>query len=671
MAYYVDFMSFGDTAYRVEIGDTGGTPLPLTGGPEPFVTQEDDGGDLFTPVRLQTGTIRVIDDGSLMADIIPENNTTTKVILKRKSSNTTVWEGFLCAAGYSQPWDGNLNMIELPVQSVLSSLYDSTIDDSFSGQLISFGDIINAGLESIGYYLHSYSSSDDCGGAWASEKIPASVFFSHETVKNQGTTTTAYFGKSYGEIIEDICKLFGLMCRDTGTGLFFSTYDKPTGFAVGIITSVFTFKGIDNSQGFIQGGREAVVRLDIPDTPQRITFPKVDETSDAPLEKTVNGDQTVYVQVHPNRTNLIETYTYLEYNTYNLAGTSDYSTMLSKSLINGYSANPYYRGSETPLITGAFPVRWAIRRSPEDIIYLEDGLYIQTQYYKGSGSPTRNLCYSLRSGQEFRMPKGCLNITFELFSFVFNSNDGTISFTDSANPITTEIDVAVRVGTKYWNVSSKDWVETGDELSNRFTIRFDNEIIRSNKTSDMLVEKNSGYFIPVENIVGDVELYILNVTYTNNEGDTLHPRASYAKIIRNIVVEYLPIYYLTVSNRDENTYRRTIMLYGFRDTKEIHLAIGTMNNNIPSDIFIKSDETTYTEALLYGSSYERPEMRLVNRMVTYYGKARQTLRAKVGTGLGLFDTLYSHGGRVFVGIDAQHNWRDDTQEVEFIEVRTE
>ena len=46
MAYYVDFMSFGGTAYRVEIGAANGNPL--TGAPEPFVTQEDDDGDLFT-----------------------------------------------------------------------------------------------------------------------------------------------------------------------------------------------------------------------------------------------------------------------------------------------------------------------------------------------------------------------------------------------------------------------------------------------------------------------------------------------------------------------------------------------------------------------------------------------------------------------------------------------
>ena len=77
--------------------------------------------------------------------------------------------------------------------------------------------------------------------------------------------------------------------------------------------------------------------------------------------------------------------------------------------------------------------------------------------------------------------------------------------------------------------------------------------------------------------------------------------------------------------------------------------------------------------MLYSTDHgsHRPEMHLLGRMVSYYNHIRLGMRAIVADDQNLISKLWSHGGRVFIGIDAQHNWRDDTQEVEFIEVRTE
>ena len=54
------------TLYTVNIYDadyTDSTPVVLKGGAQPFTTQEDDNDDLFTPVRTQTGYLRIVDDG--------------------------------------------------------------------------------------------------------------------------------------------------------------------------------------------------------------------------------------------------------------------------------------------------------------------------------------------------------------------------------------------------------------------------------------------------------------------------------------------------------------------------------------------------------------------------------------------------------------------------------
>jgi hypothetical protein len=223
-------------------------------------------------------------------------------------------------------------------------------------------------------------------------------------------------------------------------------------------------------------------------------------------------------------------------------------------------------------------------------------------------------------------------------------------------------------GNKYWNGNS--WVTN----QSTFEVETDGATLMTNLGEDTMSTKNNGLFIPVNGTMsGYLSLSIMNfaafqITYPNDTTEVFLVNSS---IISKLRLIYLSAINETASQRKKNVYRQDILNSGFAEDKGVSLAIGTMNNNIPSNEFIKSNATTYIESLSYNGVSQRPEMHLLDRMVSYYDRVRQTLRAKVGTGLGLFDTLYSHGGRVFVGIDAQHNWRDDTQEVEFIEVRTE
>jgi hypothetical protein len=77
----VPFASVSGTLYEVEIYDEGwtGSPVVLTAGATPFVTDEDASDDFFAPVRSQTGTLQVctqLADGTMLRleDILPDNN---------------------------------------------------------------------------------------------------------------------------------------------------------------------------------------------------------------------------------------------------------------------------------------------------------------------------------------------------------------------------------------------------------------------------------------------------------------------------------------------------------------------------------------------------------------------------------------------------------------------
>ena len=672
MAYYVDFMSFGGTAYRVEIGGTGGTPL--TGGPEPFVTSEDSDGDLFSPIRSQTGVLTVIDtSGTLLSSMIPANNTSTTVRLIERNYNIVKWVGFLSAEVYTQPWDGNAHLLEFHVISILEALKYTTISNSYRNQRVRCDAIVSNAFSSLGVNVNT-NMIDDMYGDWQYDYVDCAVFFSDKTICNQGVREKVSEGKSYYDILESICKLFGLSLRESEGEVYFTTYDTAPGLSTSDIVFTFTFKGTDNKENFIQGGRRAAVILNIEDEEQKISLPQAEETSDTPYEVTVNNDQTVFVQAHPERINQQETFTYLEYEVYTLVGYSSYNGMLAHSLIDGYTANPY-NSHDTHLYTGAFPVRWFYRQSESDIVRLANGIYLQTQYHRASGSPTRDLCYSIQSTEGFGISAGYLNISFDLYSFVLDTDTGNLQFTDLAqNHIDTELNVAIRVGNMFWNKQTGEWENGNDPLIYRFVLRFENEKIVTNKTVDMLVDKTDGYFIPASNMNGEVELYIFNASYTNNNGDPLHPRISYAKIISNFAVTFLQEESITASERNTNEYRQEITGSGFSDDKEIRLEIGTYNNNLVSPSFVRwKDNLSYLQSMLYSTDHgsHRPEMHLLGRMVSYYNHIRLGMRAIVADDQNLISKLWSHGGRVFVGIDAQHNWRDDTQEVEFIEVRTE
>jgi hypothetical protein len=84
-----------------------GNPIPLKGGEEPFVTEENDDDDPFKAIRIQTGSLNIIDDGYdangnafNWRDLQPKSNYDRPVIL-RDENNVILWQGFLQPQNFS------------------------------------------------------------------------------------------------------------------------------------------------------------------------------------------------------------------------------------------------------------------------------------------------------------------------------------------------------------------------------------------------------------------------------------------------------------------------------------------------------------------------------------------------------------------------------------------
>lgn len=365
------------------------------------------------------------------------------------------------------------------------------------------------------------------------------------------------------------------------------------------------------------------------------------------------------------------------------------------------------------IVTGAFPVRWYFKEGDSlNAVSLVSGLLLMQKVLRGNDviSWNNEACYSISTPNQqtingesyininfschcfFGIEKYSLNIFGHSFWLPYSSfnNLSCVEYRGSAVPdgytlidenVSYKMACSLCIGNKWWNGSQ--WQDT----ETFFYIDFEDESIVTNKdTINANVEGESGWFIPVSSeMEGIVTFKILSWCYTdytytlerdkdNPDYNIIYTPRPYAKIIDGLSVGVSYSKEVTESERSTNAYRRVIMQSGFSDEKSIELTIGTDNNNKDSTpSFLKAEDgTTNIEYLQYYSGgnivNERPEEHLLNRLATYYNQVRRAFRATVTTGIDLLTTRYSYLGRYFFGVDKKHDWRNDEQEVRFIEV---
>lgn len=694
---------------------TSGDVVTLTGSSEPFVTQEDQSEDIFTPIRPHTGYLRILDEtGNLLEQIIPSNNTEKMVRLYTGTYNgpnfvdgSIVWQGFVCAEAFTQAWDGNAKIVEIPVKSTLSALQDVQIETENASLELRIARIICKAFEALQVAperIEWQSSMSDMVGDLFHIFVRCAAFFIEEDVDNEGDTYTEIIGKSYAEVLEDIMRLYGLCIRENGSTIYISSYDKADGALyrnaiawdyfegyianganygnspvavsdVDMLTSL-SFMGSDNVNSYIQGGRNAKVVLSLRGLQFKIGLPKTTESEDVPDQFNLHSGK-LYIQPHGPRQE-IERFDYYYYLRYALQGSSNYADTLTGTLFNGYSSNPYAY-TDKPLYSGAFPIRWFYQANSERVA-LKNGLYLNTQYRTSATSPsgtaTHAPIYRIDSAIGLVAQDGWIRINFAWHNIIwYDGVSGTPYLFDDASAIfgsdvRSEMHMSIRVGDKWWNGSN--WVTGGSAPSTEFWFRIINNTVETNKTSDMNINEEDGFFIPInENLEGSVSFYILNyipVTTT----DSVY-RYCYSHILHDLSITHVRPISIVASERGNNTYRKQIIASGFSGDKTIDVGVGTINNNVPSAVFLKKTANEYLTEITYntvsgGTKVQRPELNLLDRMVAIYGQVRRSFTGIVASGVEIMRTRYTYLGRTFFGIRQQTNWRDKTEEIKFIEV---
>jgi hypothetical protein len=278
-------------SYVLEITGGSGAFIPLKGGAQPFTTQEDDDEDQFAPVRTQSGTIRIVDDGKdangtslgtdWWKDLAPVNDTERPVTLK--ANGVVYWQGFMQAQNFGGTLYGNPQEREFPVQCCLSVLAATQVSTTQT-QLCNFAYLLRYIFQSIP--SHTFTAFAIQGGAhaqqWLLKRLDWNNFLTEKTDNDVEPKYNLY------EILEDVCRFWGWTARTYRQTIYLTTADDTTepnflmltsanldtlaaGTAAGTVNSPYSqqtvsgdvFASVDNDDFKQRGPGKATVKADV------------------------------------------------------------------------------------------------------------------------------------------------------------------------------------------------------------------------------------------------------------------------------------------------------------------------------------------------------------------------------------------------------------------------
>lgn len=230
--------------YTINIYDASysGAAVPLRGAAQPITTQEDDDEDMFAPIRLQTGYIRIVDNGFDLnggsfnwKTLVPNNDTDRPVTLTKTVNGTTVtvWQGFMQAQNFGAELYLPTQERAYPIQCALAVTGNIDVNHTHK-EIENFAyllrEVLN-GIDTAGggavAIENVYVQGGTDAGRWLLKRIDWQNF-----VEDSDTGFQARFGLL--ECLEDICRFWGWTARTYHKNLYLVRPDdtaSPT-FAV-------------------------------------------------------------------------------------------------------------------------------------------------------------------------------------------------------------------------------------------------------------------------------------------------------------------------------------------------------------------------------------------------------------------------------------------------------
>lgn len=652
--YSITFKSLrAGTVYTVNIGGGTGAAIPLKGGAEPFVTQEDDTDDMFTPIRTQSGYVRIVDDGMDAngdawdwKDLIPSTDTSRPVTLT--AGGTTLWQGFMQAQDFGSRLYGNPQVREFPVQCVLSVTEGSDINyaqteiQNFAYLLKQIVDSIPSACRPQNFYVQ--------GGADAQSMLLTCIDWQNFVSDGSDYGLSARF--SMYECLEDMCRFWGWTCRTHGTSLYLSSADDggswlklsysqltamSEGTTSGTIDSFASvalagdiFASTDNRDLLRRGCRKAVVVGDGNAATESVMYcfpPKVEK------EMTDGGayrdGEVIYTQDI----------------------TSFVSALLTGECVGGKATfNKMLTGGAGSFGTQTASAGW----QEHDVIKIKDD-------YSGSALASLETVYH-HSYYDTTVPNGGFDSGGLQLNFDVYRNGERFADFDSHGIGQRHIYVRIGIGkdrnTALWyGGSGNTWstvptdiaVRVGDEKpsSSMLTVNTNHSGMMGKLFVDFLGSDD----IPAVNGKRRFEIVDFEVVFSRRAYAWLFYKNSRADQRR-----------YTASNQSQMTDEETVDCI-FASDNNLQFGYGVLLNA----------DGTQLVGLKYGSSQTltHPEQRLANRIARYGGTAKRCLQVELrsdSTTMPTPENKVTIDGSTMYAVAISREWRDDKTQLTLLEL---
>lgn len=684
--YTIQFKSLRTgTVYTLSIGGGTGTAIPLTPGAQPFTTEEDSNEDEFTPVRTQSGYLRIVDDGKDAngnawdwKDLIPENSTSRPVTLTHQDGgdNRIVdWMGFMQAQTFSGVLYGNPQEREFPVCCMLSAIeavdFDPTdLDIKNFAWLIENvltqtsqlpGNVIFQGGETV----------DD----WLAKQVSC-VNFANEN--DEGELEPRY---SCLSVLQDICRFFGWTCRMYHGNVVFTMADDAVGagFIVYYIQELskkgngeeYTYSeeswssksldgsefiSVNNSDIALQGLRRATIEADINPVNAIVEVPydKIEERYRAnQVVQTTYGTQvTKYLFEKKQAVANEHTLSYPWLTMIFSAGGSFPGTGDQQGMTFYYFASEhiyeYYEGA----LNQKHSYDW------------QNNLFIKGDV------PNDGYLLRLRTKSAYSLSGGVIVISGDSWidSHDTNDDDAHITYVGNGHLI-----ASLKVGDKYWNGTAwqSAWAEfeipVGEQDS--ATAAQGTGGILNNRQLSSNMPNYDGFGVPVSGTVGGIVQLDIRGFYDAVQ-PYLHGQRGLA--LANLKMQFLrPVTAELPEGKTRNVYKSDGSNV-FTDERTDDLIFASDDNDQFGAGIILNPDGSYCSVLEYSDESEQhPEQHTVDRMGTFGSKVRRCMQTEMLANL-VGDVTPQHkvklDSTLTHPIAISRNWGDDVVRLTLLEM---
>lgn len=679
---------YGKT-YTLHIGGGTGTEVQLLGGAHPFVTQEDDSDDAFTAVRTQSGYLRIFDKGLAAdgvtafdwKDLLPQTDTDRPVWLT-DDDGVTVWQGFMQAQNFGGTLYGNPQEREFPVQCSLAVTEGTDINytekdmHNFAYLLKQIVDSIPSACRPSTFYIQ--------GGAHARVWLQTLIDWQNFVTQDGDYELSARFNML--QCLNDMCRFWGWTARTFGETMWLTCMDDSSERSFLVLTTQSLgylaadnsgestagtivshtavsltgniFASTDNDDFRMRGASKATVTSDVGSG---------DEDVADPFQDTVVAEMK----------DMGEQGTSIEYKGKYVRYTNDLLT-INLPFLHGSAREGY----------GSFNVARLWQSSGD--LDIDDQGYHNMVCIKKSGSRNVNGAYvSLETVYEHQFSDGFLRMFGETWRLTeryldtygrtgwgrsymwmrigIGSNRASAMWFNGQTWQSTQTAFRVGIGSSE-NIGDNNlnefyfWEADGgsqnDDLSNVINV----DGLRGRLFLDFLGTDNTR----VEEINGQrsFEIKDLRVEFKRNPSATKFVSPS----------DIVQVDEISRPSRFEYWQKNTNAV---RDEWNADCIYGTENGNAFNYGEIVNPDGSFCETVPYGTTMERPEQHVADRVAAYWAEAKRKLslnllsnvvQGSVAIGDMTPGWLCTIDGTTCHPISIGHDWRDDVTKVTMIEM---